>query len=95
MFFLFYVISTTKKRVVTANFKQNEATDSCVTITLTLLELEQISLQFVKTRDLTETKAQNTLKEKRLSKRKFFFRKAAKKTISEEKAKNRTQKLWP
>ena len=69
-----YDISTTEKRVVTANVKTYETTGSYVTIklfkneaesigyrlnqkiTLTLLELEQISSQFDKIRDLTETK---------------------------------------
>ena len=77
-----YDISTTEKRVVTANVKTYETTGSYVTIklfkkeaerigyrlnqkiTLTILEVEQISSQFDKIRDATEAKTLTNSKEK-------------------------------
>ena len=103
-----YDISTTEKRVVTANVKTYETTGSYVTIklfkkeaesigyrlnqkiTLTPLELEQISSQFDTIRDLTETRTLTNSKEKK-SYEKKIGQKTTKKVISKQKAQSRTR----
>ena len=104
-----YDISTTDKRMVTANVKTYETTGSYVTIklfkkeaesigyrlnqkiTLTLLELEQISSQFDKIRDLTETKTLTNSKEKEKVMKKNWSE-SSKKFISEQKTQSRTRR---
>ena len=100
-----YDISTTEKRVVTANVKTYETTGSYVTsklfkkeaesigyclnqkITLTLLELEQISSQFDKIRDLTETRTLKNSKEKEKVTKRKLVRKPQKKLSANKKPK--------
>ena len=104
-----YDISTTEKRVVTANVKTYETTGSYITIklfkkeaesigyhlnqkiTLTLLELEHISSQFDKIRDLTETKTLKNSKEKEKVMEKNWSE-SHKKIIIEQKTQSRTRR---